>query len=69
MASASLRSAQQKSANLQLMEKNKSAPYAMRISLEINRVVWCMLVDGRAFAEADINNMVSLCIMFKYSQS
>ncbi|KAL0649648.1 hypothetical protein Bca4012_092339 [Brassica carinata] len=65
MASASLRSAQQKSANLQLMEKNKSAPYAMRISLEINRVVWCMLVDGRAFAEADINNMVSLCIMFK----
>nr|VDD54321.1 unnamed protein product [Brassica oleracea] len=57
MASASLRSAQQKSANLQLMEKNKSAPYAMRISLEINRVVWCMLVDGRAFAEADINNM------------
>ncbi|CAN7029893.1 unnamed protein product [Brassica rapa subsp. trilocularis] len=58
MASASLRSAQQKSANLQLMEKNKSAPYAMRISLEINRVVWCMLVDGRAFAEADINNMI-----------
>ncbi|WZZ08141.1 hypothetical protein YC2023_094062 [Brassica napus] len=58
MASASLRSAQQKSANLQLMEKNKSAPYAMRISLEINRVVWCMVVDGRAFAEADINNMI-----------
>ncbi|KAJ0229601.1 FMP27 [Hirschfeldia incana] len=58
MASASLRIALQKAANLQLMEKNKSSPYAMRISLEINRVVWCMLVDGRAFAEAVIDNMI-----------
>ncbi|KAF2617415.1 hypothetical protein F2Q68_00039053 [Brassica cretica] len=65
MASASLRSAQQKSANL---EKNKSAPYAMYISLEINRVVWCMLVDGRAFAEADINNMVIYIKLDLYMQ-
>nr|XP_018450276.1 PREDICTED: protein SABRE-like isoform X1 [Raphanus sativus] len=56
-ASASLRIVLQKAANLRLMEKNRSAPYAMRISLEINEVVWCMLVDGRAFAEAKINNM------------
>lgn len=48
------------------MEKNKSVLYVMRIFLEINRVVWCMFVDGRVFVEVDINNMVSLCIMFKY---
>jgi len=40
-------------------EKNKSPSYAMRISLQINKVVWSMLVDGKSFAEAEINDMVS----------
>lgn len=60
-ASASLRMALQKAAQLRLMEKekNKSPSYAMRISLQIHKVVWSMLVDGKAFAEAEINDMVS----------
>lgn len=41
-------------------EKNKSPSYAMRISLQINKVVWGMLVDGKPFAEAEINDMVSV---------
>lgn len=51
----------QKAAQLRLMEKekNKSPSYAMRISLQINKVVWGMLVDGKPFAEAEINDMVS----------
>lgn len=59
-ASASLRMALQKAAELRLMEKekNKSPSYAMRISLQINKVVWSMLVDGKAFAEAEINEMI-----------
>lgn len=62
-ASASLRTALQKAAQLRLMEKekNKSPSYAMRISLQINKVVWGMLIDGKSFAEAEINDMVSLC--------
>lgn len=62
-ASTSLRTALQKAAQLRLMEKerNKSPSYAMRISLQINKVVWGMLVDGKSFAEAEINDMVSLC--------
>lgn len=40
-------------------EKNKSPSYAMRISVQINKVAWSMLVDGKAFAEAEINEMVS----------
>ncbi|GFP89565.1 upf0378 protein kiaa0100 [Phtheirospermum japonicum] len=58
-ASASLRLALQKAAQLRLMEKekNKSPSYAMRISLQINKVVWGMLVDGKSFAEAEINDM------------
>lgn len=61
-ASASLRTALQKAAQLRLMEKekNKSPSYAMRISLQINKVVWGMLVDGKSFAEAEINDMVHL---------
>ncbi|KAK2998135.1 hypothetical protein RJ639_026174 [Escallonia herrerae] len=45
-ASASLRMALQKAAQLRLMEKekNKSPSYAMRISLQINKVVWGMLI-------------------------
>ncbi|XP_062099220.1 protein SABRE [Humulus lupulus] len=59
-ASASLRMALQKAAQLRLMEKekNKSPSYAMRISLRINKVVWSMLVDGKSFAEAEINDMI-----------
>ncbi|KAL5714351.1 hypothetical protein ACHQM5_016327 [Ranunculus cassubicifolius] len=59
-ASASLRMALQKAAQLRLMEKekNKSPSYAMRISLRINKVVWGMLADGKSFAEAEINNMI-----------
>ncbi|GAB4839472.1 hypothetical protein Ancab_028995 [Ancistrocladus abbreviatus] len=59
-ASASLRTALQKAAQLRLMEKekNKSPSYAMRISLQINKVVWSMLVDGKAFAETEINDMI-----------
>ncbi|XP_010553676.1 PREDICTED: protein SABRE [Tarenaya hassleriana] len=59
-ASASLRKALQKAAQLRLMEKekNKSPSYAMCISLQINKVVWSMLVDGKSFAEAEINDMI-----------
>ena len=60
-ASVSLRMALQKAAQLRLMEKekNKSPSYAMCISLQINKVVWSMLVDGKSFAEAEINDLVS----------
>ncbi|CAI9116131.1 OLC1v1017206C1 [Oldenlandia corymbosa var. corymbosa] len=59
-ASASLRMALQKAAQLRLMEKekNKSPSCAMRISLQITKVVWSMLVDGKSFAEAEINDMI-----------
>lgn len=62
VASLALRAALQKAAQLRLMEKekNKSPSYAMRISLQINKVVWSMLVDGKSFAEAEINDMVSM---------
>lgn len=68
-ASASLRVALQKAAELRLMEKekNKSPSYAMGIFVEIKEVVWSMLVDGKVFAEAGINEMVSkyFCIVSK----
>ncbi|KAF5739794.1 Golgi-body localization protein domain isoform 1 [Tripterygium wilfordii] len=59
-ASASLRMALQKAAQQRLMEKekNKSPSYAMRISLQINKVAWSMLVDGKSFGEAEINDMI-----------
>lgn len=52
----------QKAAQQRLMEKekNKSPSCAMRISLQINKVAWSMLVDGKSFGEAEINDMVSL---------
>ncbi|KAL9665175.1 hypothetical protein QQ045_020586 [Rhodiola kirilowii] len=58
-ASLALRKALQKAAQLRLMEKekNKSPSYAMQISLQINKVVWGMLVDGKPFAEAEINDL------------
>nr|GMC55113.1 protein SABRE isoform X1 [Ipomoea batatas] len=59
-ASASLRMALQKAAQQRLTEKekNKSPSCAMHISLQINKVVWSMLVDGKSFAEAEINDMI-----------
>nr|GMD46104.1 protein SABRE isoform X3 [Ipomoea batatas] len=30
----------------------------MHVSLQINKVVWSMLVDGKSFAEAEINDMI-----------
>jgi hypothetical protein len=61
-AHASLRMAMQKAAQVHLMEKekNKSPSFAMRIFLQINKVVWSMLLDGKPFAEAEINDMVSI---------
>ncbi|KAL9684811.1 hypothetical protein QQ045_022252 [Rhodiola kirilowii] len=54
-----LRSALQKAAQQRLMEKekNKSPSCAMRVSLQINMVGWSMVLDGKPFAEAEINNM------------
>ncbi|CAN1185325.1 Protein SABRE [Linum perenne] len=59
-ASSSLREAMQKAAQLRLMEKekNKSPSYAMRVSLQINKVVWSMILDGKPIAEAEINDMI-----------
>lgn len=59
-ASSDLRKALQKAAQLRLTEKekNKGPSYAMRISLKIDKVVWGMLIDGKSFAEAEINDMV-----------
>ncbi|KAG6585348.1 Protein SABRE, partial [Cucurbita argyrosperma subsp. sororia] len=56
---ASLRVALQDAAQARLMEKekNKSPSYAMRISLKIDKVVWSMLVDGKPFAETELNDM------------
>lgn len=65
-ASASLRSALQTAAQTRLMEKekNKGPSCAMRISLQIKKVVWSMLIDGKSFAEAEINDLVNV-IMIK----
>ncbi|XVF39663.1 hypothetical protein PTKIN_Ptkin01aG0051500 [Pterospermum kingtungense] len=59
-ASASLRVALQKAAQLRLMEKekNKSPSCAMRISVQINTAAWSMILDGKSFAEAEINDMI-----------
>ncbi|KAL6983113.1 hypothetical protein U1Q18_016507 [Sarracenia purpurea var. burkii] len=59
-ASVSLRMALQKAAQLRLMEKekNKTPSSAMRISMQIHKVVWSMLADGKSFAEAEINDMI-----------
>ncbi|XBI71816.1 hypothetical protein VPH35_065929 [Triticum aestivum] len=55
-----LRSAMQKAAQLRLMEKekNKSPSCAMRVSVRINKVGWSMLADGKAFSEAEINDII-----------
>lgn len=47
-------------------EKNKSPSFSMQISWVIDKVVWTVLSDGKAFAEAEISNMV--CI-FSFSSN
>lgn len=63
-----LRSTMRKAAQLRLTEKEKtkSPSYAMRISMKIDKVVWSMLIDGKSFAETEINDMVTYhcCISF-----
>ncbi|XP_058221220.1 protein SABRE-like isoform X1 [Rhododendron vialii] len=58
-ATASLRMALHNAAQLILMEKekNKSPSCAMRISVQVNKVIWSMLADGKCFVEAEINDM------------
>lgn len=58
----SLRTTLQKAAEQLLAEKekNKSPSYAMRVSLQINKVAWTMHVDGKSFAESEINDMVRI---------
>ncbi|PPD77229.1 hypothetical protein GOBAR_DD25836 [Gossypium barbadense] len=60
-ASAALRVTMQKAAQQRLMEKekNKSPSCAMRVSVQITKVVWSMLMDGKSFAEVEINDMMS----------
>ncbi|KAJ4793688.1 Golgi-body localization protein domain isoform 1 [Rhynchospora pubera] len=55
-----LRSTMRKAAQLRLAEKekSKSPSYAMRISMKIEKVAWSMLIDGKSFAETEINDMV-----------
>ncbi|XP_078157262.1 protein SABRE-like isoform X1 [Carex rostrata] len=55
-----LRLTMRKAAQLRLTEKEKtkSPSYAMRISMKIDKVVWSMLIDGKSFAETEINDMV-----------
>lgn len=68
-ASAALRMALQKAAQLQLMEKekNKSPSCAMRIYVQVNKLIWSMLADGKCFVEAEINDMVSVkSVIFGY---
>ncbi|XP_051126536.1 protein SABRE-like [Andrographis paniculata] len=59
-ASASLRTALQKAAQVRLMEKekNKTPSCAMHVSFQINKVVLSMLVDGKSFAETEINDLI-----------
>lgn len=68
-ATASLRMALHNAAQLILMEKekNKSPSCAMRISVQVSKVIWSMLADGKCFVEAEINDMVSVkSVIFGY---
>ncbi|CAN8283903.1 unnamed protein product [Cochlearia groenlandica] len=55
-----LRLSVKNAAELRLLEKdkNKRPSSAMRISLQINKVVWSMVLDGKTFAEVEIDNMI-----------
>lgn len=69
-ASSELRTALQKAAQLRLMEKekNRGPSCAMRVSLQINKVFWGMLIDGKSFAEAEINDMVITSLSLSLSR-
>jgi phage tail tube protein FII len=55
-----LRTSVKNAAELRLLEKdkNKRPSSAMRISLQINKVIWSMVLDGKTFAEVEIDNMI-----------
>ncbi|CAF2277031.1 unnamed protein product [Brassica napus] len=55
-----LRVAVKNAAELRLLEKdkNKRPSSAMRISLQISKVVWSMVLDGKTFSEVEIHNMI-----------
>ncbi|KAL7208123.1 hypothetical protein ACSBR1_029976 [Camellia fascicularis] len=59
-AASSLRMTLQKAAQLRFMEKekNKTPSCAMRVSVQINKVVWSMFADGKSIAEVEINDMI-----------
>nr|XP_043614487.1 protein SABRE-like [Erigeron canadensis] len=59
-AAASLRMVLRKVAQQQLMEKdkNKGPSCAMRLSLQLKKVAWSMLLDGKAISEIEINDMI-----------
>ncbi|XP_023636085.1 protein KINKY POLLEN isoform X2 [Capsella rubella] len=55
-----LRTCVKNAAELRLLEKdkNKRPSSAMRISLQITKVIWSMVLDGKTFAEVEIDNMI-----------
>ncbi|XP_010440972.1 PREDICTED: protein KINKY POLLEN isoform X2 [Camelina sativa] len=55
-----LRTSVKNTAELRLLEKdkNKRPSSAMRISLQISKVIWSMVLDGKTFAEVEIDNMI-----------
>ncbi|KAE8682183.1 Protein KINKY POLLEN [Hibiscus syriacus] len=59
-ATAALRVTMQKAAQQRLMEKekNKSPSCAMRVSVHTTKVAWSMLMDGKPFAEVEINDLI-----------
>lgn len=59
---ASLRVVSRKVAQQQLMEKekNKGPSCAMRLSLQLKKVAWSMLLDGKSISEIEINDLASL---------
>ncbi|XP_038996632.1 protein SABRE-like [Hibiscus syriacus] len=59
-ATAALRVTMQKAAQQRLMEKekNKSPSCAMRVSVHTTKVAWSMLMDGKPFAEVEMNDLI-----------
>lgn len=59
-AAASLRVVSRKVAQQRLMEKekNKGPSCAMRLSLQLKKVAWSMLLDGKSISEIEINDLI-----------
>ncbi|XP_071713691.1 protein SABRE-like [Rutidosis leptorrhynchoides] len=59
-AAASLRVVLRKAAQQRLMEKekNKGPSCAMRLSLQMKKVGWSMILDGKSISEIEINDMI-----------